>query len=104
MQAYDVARFDPAAPLALVTVKSEQLGIVIHDVPMLLDTGADVSLLTRTWRRWHRLTPSNTSWKHSTEQKAPRWRSSRSCNCSADRSAVSSCWLKVGTAFWVATY
>jgi hypothetical protein len=48
MQAYDAARFDPPAPLAHVTVKSEQLGIVIHDVPMLLDTGADVSLLPRS--------------------------------------------------------
>ena len=47
MQGYDAARFDPPAPLALVTVKSDQLGIVIHDVPMLLDTGADVSLLPR---------------------------------------------------------
>lgn len=48
MQAYDAARFDPPAPLALVIVKSEQLGIVIQDVPMLLDTGADVSLLPRS--------------------------------------------------------
>src|SRR5918999_79113 len=47
MQAYDAARFDPPAPLAFVTVKSEQPGVVIHDVPMLLDTGADVSLLPR---------------------------------------------------------
>jgi len=48
MQVYDAARFDPPAPLALVTVKSEQLGIEIRDVPMLLDTGADVSLLPRS--------------------------------------------------------
>jgi len=48
MQAYDAARFEPPAPLAVVTVKSEQLGIEIHDVPMLLDTGADVSLLPRS--------------------------------------------------------
>ncbi|HSZ54357.1 MAG TPA: retropepsin-like aspartic protease [Tepidisphaeraceae bacterium] len=50
MPAYDRARFDPLAPLALVTVKSDQLGTVtvIHDVPMLLDTGADVSLLPRS--------------------------------------------------------
>ncbi len=47
MPAYDAARFDPPAPLALVIVKSEQLGMVIPDVPMLLDTGADVSLLPR---------------------------------------------------------
>ena len=48
MQAYDAARFDPPAPLAFVTLKSELLGIEIQDVPMLLDTGADVSLLPRS--------------------------------------------------------
>ena len=48
MHAYDAERFDPPAPLALVTVKSEQLSIVIQDVPVLLDTGADVSLLPRS--------------------------------------------------------
>src|SRR3954467_10881121 len=48
MQAYDAARFDPPAPLAHVIVKSELRGIVIHDVPMLLDTGADVTLLPRS--------------------------------------------------------
>ena len=48
MQANDAARFDPPAPLAIVTVRSEQQGIVIQDVPMLLDTGSDVSLLPRS--------------------------------------------------------
>lgn len=48
MQAYDGARFDPPAPMARVTVKSEQSGAIIDDVPMLLDTGADVSLLPRS--------------------------------------------------------
>ena len=48
MTVYDAARFDPPAPLALVIVKSEHLGIVIRDVPMLLDTGADVSLIPRS--------------------------------------------------------
>jgi len=47
MPGYDAARFDPPAPLAFVTVRSEQQGIVIQDVPMLLDTGSDVSLLPR---------------------------------------------------------
>src|SRR5687768_10248381 len=47
-RAYDDARFDPPAPVALVTVTSQELGVVIHDVPMLLDTGADVSLLPRS--------------------------------------------------------
>jgi len=49
MQAYDDARFDPPAPLAFVVVKSERLGVEIRDVPMLLDTGADVSLLPRSY-------------------------------------------------------
>lgn len=48
MQSYDAARFDPPAPLALVSVKSEQMGLEFHDVPVLLDTGADVSLLPRS--------------------------------------------------------
>jgi hypothetical protein len=45
MHAYDAARFDPPAPLALVAITAQQLAI--RDVPMLLDTGADVSLLPR---------------------------------------------------------
>jgi hypothetical protein len=49
MQAYDAARFDPPAPLALVSVKSSQLGIEVHGVPMLLDSGADVTLLPRSY-------------------------------------------------------
>jgi hypothetical protein len=48
MPAYDAARFHPPAPLALVVVKSDQPGMIVDDVPMLLDTGADVSLLPRT--------------------------------------------------------
>lgn len=48
MPAYDDSRFDPPAPLALVTVRSKPLSIEVKDVPMLLDTGADVSLLPRS--------------------------------------------------------
>jgi hypothetical protein len=48
MTPYDGVRFDPPAPVALVTVTSEPLGVEVHGVPMLLDTGADVSLLPRT--------------------------------------------------------
>lgn len=48
MPEYDAARFDPSAPIALVDVNSELLGISIRDVPMLLDTGADVTLLPRS--------------------------------------------------------
>jgi predicted aspartyl protease len=45
---YDAEGFDPPAPLALVIVTSESQGIAIHDVPMLIDTGADVTLLPRS--------------------------------------------------------
>ena len=48
MPEYDAARFEPPAPLALVDVISELAGIAIHDVPMLLDTGADVTLLPKS--------------------------------------------------------
>lgn len=48
MPGYDAARFDPPAPLALVDVRSEVLDGTIRDVPMLLDTGADVTLLPRS--------------------------------------------------------
>ena len=48
MPAYDAARFDPPAPVALVTVRSKERGIEVRDVPLLLDTGADVSLLPRS--------------------------------------------------------
>lgn len=47
MQPYDSANFDPPTPVAVVTVKSTDLGIEVNDVPMLLDTGADVTLLPR---------------------------------------------------------
>jgi hypothetical protein len=47
MPAYDAARFQPPAPLAFVAVKADGPGLVVENVPMLLDTGADVSLLPR---------------------------------------------------------
>ena len=46
MEPYDSDQFDPPAPVAYVTVKSA--GIEIANVPMLIDTGADVSLLPRS--------------------------------------------------------
>lgn len=45
MPAYDAQRFSPPAPLAHVICKNLDTGAVLADVPMLLDTGADVSLL-----------------------------------------------------------
>jgi hypothetical protein len=47
MPAYDSANFRPPAPVANVTVRSMVSGATISNVPMLLDSGADVSLLPR---------------------------------------------------------
>lgn len=47
MPGYDAKRFHPPAPVALVSVYSPKTGQTIGHVPMLLDTGADVTLLPR---------------------------------------------------------
>ncbi len=45
MPAYNAALFNPPAPLALVTLRNPGNGAIQSDVPMLLDSGADVTLL-----------------------------------------------------------
>ena len=45
MPAYDSNRFAPPAPLARVTLRDPDSGATQSDVPMLLDTGADTTLL-----------------------------------------------------------
>ena len=45
MPAYDATMFDPPAPVARVTLRNPENGSVVSDVPMLMDSGADVSLL-----------------------------------------------------------
>ena len=49
MPAYDSALFNPPAPLAKVTLRHPSSGAAVSDVPMLLDTGADVSLLPQSY-------------------------------------------------------
>ena len=48
MPAYDATRFDPPAPLAQVTLRHPGNGATRLDVPMLLDSGADVTLIPKT--------------------------------------------------------
>ena len=48
MPQYDTALFEPPAPLAFVALRNPDKGSAISDVPMLLDTGADVSLIPKT--------------------------------------------------------
>jgi predicted aspartyl protease len=47
MPTYDAKQFDPPAPVAYVTLRQPATGTSISDVPMLIDTGADVTLLPR---------------------------------------------------------
>jgi aspartyl protease len=48
MPNYDASSFDPPAPVAQVTLRHPHNGVTVSDVPLLLDTGADVTLLPRT--------------------------------------------------------
>jgi hypothetical protein len=45
MPTYDATGFDPPAPVARVTVRQPADGALVSNVPLLIDTGADVSLL-----------------------------------------------------------
>ena len=45
MPHYDDTRFEPPAPLAQVTLRNPDNGALSPDVPMLLDSGADVTLI-----------------------------------------------------------
>ena len=45
MPAYDTRLFHPPAPLARVTLRNPETGKTVSDVPMLVDSGADVTLL-----------------------------------------------------------
>jgi hypothetical protein len=47
MPKYDADRFDPSAPITSVNLRNPESGTSIFDVPMLLDTGADVTLISR---------------------------------------------------------
>jgi len=45
MPEYDAENFDPPAPVAYVTLRNPATGVSLSDVPMLIDTGADATLL-----------------------------------------------------------
>ena len=48
MPVYDANLFDPPAPLARVDLSNPQNADSLTDVPMLLDSGADVTLIPAT--------------------------------------------------------
>lgn len=47
MPAYDASRFNPPAPVAMVTLRNQDNETTL-DVPMLLDSGADVTLVAQS--------------------------------------------------------
>ena len=47
MPPYDPLHFDPPAPVAGVTLRNPQSGATVPDVSLLMDTGADITLLPR---------------------------------------------------------
>jgi predicted aspartyl protease len=47
MPSYDASHFDPPAPVARVTLRNPHNGATVSNVLLLLDTGADVTLLPR---------------------------------------------------------
>ena len=48
MPTYDATQFEPPAPLARVILRNPDTGTAWSDVPMLLDSGADVTLIPQT--------------------------------------------------------
>lgn len=47
MPSYEASDFDPPAPVARVVLRHPQSGATVSGVSLLLDTGADVTLLPR---------------------------------------------------------
>jgi predicted aspartyl protease len=45
MPEYDSENFDPPAPVAYVDIRNPATGALLSNVPMLIDTGADATLL-----------------------------------------------------------
>ena len=48
MPGYDASQFDPPAPVASVALRNQLDGAAVPDVLMLVDSGADVTLIPRT--------------------------------------------------------
>src|SRR6266545_2776095 len=45
MPEYDAESFEPPAPVAHVTLRNPATGVLLSEVPLLMDTGADATLL-----------------------------------------------------------
>jgi hypothetical protein len=54
MPAYNDLLFDPPAPVAFLTLRNPANNVIVTNVPMLIDSGADVTLLPSVVRRSNR--------------------------------------------------
>ncbi len=48
MPAYNTQHFNPPAPVALVTLRKLESALKVTNIPMLIDSGADVTLVPKT--------------------------------------------------------
>lgn len=75
MPEYDAENFEPPAPVAYVTLRNPATGVLLSDVPMLIDTGADITLLPSNARLIKSATQASVS-KHTrfvTGIQRPSW-------------------------------
>jgi hypothetical protein len=72
--AYDDSHFTPPAPVARVVTRHPDRGEDVGDIPMLIDSGADASLLPRSAVASLGIVElaSGMSWWRSTERQATR--------------------------------
>ncbi len=63
MPGYDADLFTPPAPVARVTLRGSDRSEMVADVPMLLDTGADVTMVPRAAAEKLTLRDSDESFK-----------------------------------------
>jgi hypothetical protein len=59
MPSYNRDSFDPLAPVALVELRNQLTHQLVAHIPMLMDTGADVTLVPQTALDYLQLTPSS---------------------------------------------
>ena len=57
MPVYESNLFDPPAPVARVTLRHPSTGASLSEIPMLIDTGADVTLIPRQYTEQLGITP-----------------------------------------------
>lgn len=57
MPAYNGEAFDPPAPMAFIELRNPATGETLPAVPMLIDTGADATLLPQAALDWLRIAP-----------------------------------------------